>query len=70
MVVAANQKAKRKNKSSDLKIEPAMKALKKDDIILQDNALQEKYEAMEKQNMPLLQEKRIMLKPSFYLKKL
>jgi hypothetical protein len=57
MVVTVNQKAKRKNKSTDLKIEPAMKALKKDDIILQYNALLEKFEAMKDQNMLLLQEK-------------
>ena len=57
MVVTANQKAKRKNKSSDLKIEPAMKALKKDDIILQYNALLEKFQAMKDQNMLLQQEK-------------
>ena len=57
MVVTANQKAKRKNKSSDLRIEPAMKALKKDDIILQYNALLEKFGAIKSQNMLRQQEK-------------
>ena len=47
MDATVNQKAKRKNKSSDVKLEPAMKALKKDDIILQFNCLQEKFEGTE-----------------------
>ena len=63
MVATGNTRPKRKNDSSDTKIEPAMKALKKNDIILQFKALQHKYEAVEEQN-------KIILKPSFCLKKL
>ena len=49
--------AKRKNDSSaDTKIEPALKALKKNDIIIQFKALQQKYEAVEEKNKILLQE--------------
>ena len=48
---------KRKNESSDAKIEPAMKALKKNDIIIQFKALQNRYDALEEQNRILLQEK-------------
>ena len=51
--------AKRKNDSSaDTKIEPALKALKKNDIIIQFKALQQKYEAVEEKNKILLQEKK------------
>ena len=55
MVATGNTRAKRKNDSSTA-IEPAMKALKKNDIILQYKALQQKYEAVEEKNKILLQE--------------
>ena len=58
MVYTTNTKGKRKNEVSDVKIEPAMKALKKNDLILQFRALQEKYKAIEDQNTILLQEKK------------
>ena len=58
MVYTTNTKGKRKNEASDVKIEPAMKALKKNDLILQFRALQEKYKAIEDQNTILLQEKK------------
>ena len=48
---------KRKNESADVKIEPALKALKKNDIILQFKALQDKYDTLNEQNKILLQEK-------------
>ena len=49
-------KGKRKNESSDVKAEPAMKALKKNDIIIQYKALQEKHKILEEQNAILVQE--------------
>ena len=57
MVMTGNTRTKRKNNSHDLKTEPALKALKKSDIIIQFEALQKKYDALEKQNEVLLQEK-------------
>ena len=39
-------KVKRKNEFLDKKAEPVMKALKKQDIIIQFNALQEKYDTL------------------------
>ena len=57
MVATGNPRTKRKQESVDVKIEPAMKAMKKNDLIIQFKDLQEKYERMEKQNMILLQEK-------------
>ena len=57
MVTTGNPRIKRKN-DSDNKIEPAMKALKKNDIIIQFKALQQKYESLEKQNNLLLEEKK------------
>ena len=58
MVATGNARAKRKNDSSitDTKIEPVLKALKKNDIILQFQALHQKFEALEEQNKNLLQE--------------
>ena len=57
MTSKLNQRAKRKNNFLDAKNEPNMKALKKEDIIAQFNALQAKYVilenkyiAMEKEN--------------------
>ena len=60
MVGTGNVRNKRKNDASntDVKIEPAMKALKKNDIILQFQVLQQKYEALEKQNDALLKEQK------------
>ena len=57
MVATGNQRTKRKQESVDVKTEPAMKAMKKNDLIIQFKDLQQKYEKMEKQNMILLQEK-------------
>ena len=47
MTSKVNQRAKRKNEFSDKKIEPNMKALKKEDIIAQFTALQAKYNILE-----------------------
>ena len=52
----ANTRCKRKNKTIDIKIEPAMKALKKNDIIIQFKAHQKKYEDLEEQNKSLILE--------------
>ena len=57
MAATGNQRTKRKQESLDVKIEPARKALKKNDLIIQFKDLQQKYEKLEKQNMILLQEK-------------
>ena len=57
MVMTGNTGTKRKNVSKDTKTEPAMKALKKNDIIIQFQALQKKYDALERQNAIFLQEK-------------
>ena len=46
MVYTANAKNKRKNESTDVKIEPAMKALKKCDLIIQIKDLQKNNEAL------------------------
>ena len=56
--MTGNTGTKRKNILKDTKSEPALKALKKNDIIIQCHALQKKYEALEKQNAILLQEKK------------
>ena len=58
MVATGNTRVKRKNESSNSKTEPAMKALKKNDIILQFKALQQKYESSEEQNKLLQEEKK------------
>ena len=58
MVASGNQRVKRKNVSSETKAEPTKKALKKNDILLQFKALQEKYEALVEENNILLQEKK------------
>ena len=55
--MTGNTRTKRKNNSHDLKTEPALKALKKSDIIIQFEALQKKYDALEKHNDIILQEK-------------
>ena len=55
--MTGNTRTKRKNNSHDLKTEHALKALKKSDIIIQFEALKKKYDALEKQNVVLLQEK-------------
>ena len=47
MTSKVNQRAKRKNEFSDKKIEPNMKALKKEDIIARFAALQAKYNILE-----------------------
>ena len=48
-----NQRVKRKNNFSDAKIEPNMKALKKEDIIAQFNALQANYDILVNKNKDL-----------------
>ena len=48
-----NQRLKRKNLFSDTKIEPNMKALKKEDIIAQFDALKAKFDILEKKNIDL-----------------
>ena len=58
MTSHVNQRVKRKNNFSDSKIEPNMKALKKDDIIAKFNALQENYNILEKKNGDLEKEKK------------
>ena len=50
MVATGNNKLKRKNESNEVKIEPNMKALKKNDILIQYAALQSKYECVVEQN--------------------
>ena len=58
MVASGNPRVKRKNVSTETKAEPAKKALKKNDILLQLKALQAKYEVLEEENNILLQEKK------------
>ena len=55
-----NQRVKRKNTFSDTKIEPNLKALKKEDIIAQFDALKAKFEILEKKNN-LIEKKNISL---------
>ena len=55
--MTGNTRIKRKNNCQDLKTEPVLKALQKGDIIIQFEALQKKYDALEKQNEILLHEK-------------
>ena len=47
---------KRKNNSHETKPEPARKALKKNELLVQFNVLEEKYEALEKEHSALLQQ--------------
>ena len=58
MVATANTRTKRKNESTDIKTEPALKALKKNDIIIHFKTLQDKYEALENQNKILMEEQK------------
>ena len=53
MTSKVNQRAKRKNNFCDSKIEPNLKALKKEDIIAQFNTLQAKFDLLEKKNIVL-----------------
>ena len=55
-----NQRVKRKNIFSDTKIEPNMKALKKEDIIAQFDALKAKFDILEKKSI-VLEKKNISL---------
>ena len=59
MTSKVNQRAKRKNEFSDKKIEPNMKALKKEDIIARFSALQANYKILEKKNMKLEEENNV-----------
>ena len=61
MTSHVNQRVKRKNNFSDSKIEPNMKALKKDDIIAKFNALQANFDILEKKNENLEKEKKTHL---------
>ena len=56
MTSKLNQRAKRKNNFLDAKNEPNMKALKKEDIIAQFNALQAKYDILENKNIAMEKE--------------
>ena len=58
MLPRGNPRVKRKNVSTETKAEPAKKALKKCDILLQFKALQEKYDILEEENNILIQEKK------------
>ena len=58
MTSKVNQRVKRKNNFLDTKIEPNMKALKKDDIIAKFNALQENFDILKKKNEDLEKEKK------------
>ena len=53
MTSKVNQRVKRKNNFLDAKIEPNMKALKKEDIIAQFNALQANYDILQNKNIVL-----------------
>lgn len=53
MTSRINQRVKRKNNFVDAKIEPNMKALKKEDIIAQFHALQANYDILENKNKVL-----------------
>ena len=48
---------KRKNESNQVKIEPKMKALKKNDNLVQFAALKLKYIILEKENRDLIEDK-------------
>ena len=58
MVASGNPRVKRKNVSNETKAEPAKKALKKNDILLQLQALQAKHKALEEENSILIQERK------------
>ena len=59
MCAMANSRVlKRKTDSNEPKVEPARKALKKNELHIQYKALQEKYDIMKKQNARLLQEEK------------
>ena len=58
MVASGNARVKRKNVSNETKAEPAKKALKKNDILLQLQALQAKHKALEEENSILIQERK------------
>ena len=53
MTSKVNQRFKRKNEFSDAKIEPNMKAMKKEDIIARFTALQGSYNILENKNLVL-----------------
>ena len=60
MTSKANQRIKRKNEFSN-KLEPNMKALKKEDIIARFTALQASYDTLEKKNRSLEEENKTHL---------
>ena len=49
---------KRKNDSKEVKLEPAKKALKKNDLLIQYKNLQQKYDALEQEHKILVQDKK------------
>ena len=53
MTSKVNQRAKRKNEFFDVKSEPNMKALKKEDIIARFSALHANYKILENKNLDL-----------------
>ena len=53
MTSKVNQRAKRKNEFFDVKSEPNMKALKKEDIIARFSALHTNYKILENKNLDL-----------------
>ena len=58
MVANGSNKMKRKHESNEVKIEPKMKALKKNDILVQFAALKLRYEVLEKENRDLIEDKK------------
>ena len=56
--MVANGRMKRKNESNETKIEPKLKALKKNDILVQFTALKIRYDALEKENRNLIEDKK------------
>ena len=58
MVANGSNKMKRKNESNEVKIELKMKALKKNDILVQFAALKLRYAVLEKENRDLIEDKK------------
>ena len=58
MAATGNTRAKRKNVSNEVKSEPAKKALKKNDLLLQYQTLQKRFANLEEEHKNLVQEKK------------
>ena len=67
MTSKVNQRVKRKNNFLDAKNEPNMKALKKEDIIAQFNALQAKYDILENKNIAMEKENKTHIEAIYLL---